>query len=47
MTIAMSKNMLENIVCSKATNSLKALILHVIFLSNYLIPNKMTFLTYN
>ncbi|GAA7696931.1 hypothetical protein HpCOL3_12590 [Helicobacter pylori] len=47
MTIAMSKNMLENIVCSNATNSLKALILRVIFLSNYLIPNKMTFLTYN
>ncbi|EJB53987.1 hypothetical protein HPHPP23_1614 [Helicobacter pylori Hp P-23] len=38
MTIAMSKNMLENIVCSKATNSLKALIWCVIFLSNYLIP---------
>ncbi|EJB55834.1 hypothetical protein HPHPH28_0308 [Helicobacter pylori Hp H-28] len=39
--------MLENIVCSKATNSLKALILCVIFLSNDLIPNKMTFLTYS
>ncbi|GAA7286449.1 hypothetical protein HpCK64_12690 [Helicobacter pylori] len=47
MTIAMSKNMLENIVCSKATNSLKALIWCVIFLSSYLIPNKMTFLTHN
>ncbi|EJC40010.1 hypothetical protein HPHPM2_1521 [Helicobacter pylori Hp M2] len=43
----MSKNMLENIVCPNATNSLKALIWCVIFLSNYLIPNKMTFLTYN